>query len=142
MIAIEKWITFLMLAFILIIASFNIISTLSMLIIEKEGNMAILSAMGATRRMVSGIFVAQGWLIIVIGGMAGMLFGTVLVLCQQHFGFIKLGASDPSLMSIEVYPVMLRVADLLVTFLTIVAVALAITPVIPLIRKREAVLND
>ncbi len=45
-------------------------------------------------------------------------------------------------MSIEVYPVMLRVADLLVTFLTIVAVALAITPVIPLIRKREAVLND
>ena len=142
MIAIEKWITFLMLAFILIIASFNIISTLSMLIIEKEGNMAILSAMGATRRMVSGIFVAQGWLIIVIGGMAGMLLGTVLVLCQQHFGFIKLGASDPSLMSIEVYPVMLRVADLLVTFLTIVAVALAITPVIPLIRKREAVLND
>lgn len=142
MISIEKWITFLMLAFILVIASFNIISTLSMLIIEKEGNMAILSAMGATRRMISRIFVAQGWLIVIVGGLAGMALGALLVLCQQHFGFIRLNASDSSLMSIEVYPVVLKLADMAVTFATIVAVALVITPVIPMIRKRETVVSD
>ena len=135
MISIEKWITFLMLAFILVIASFNIISTLSMLIIEKEGNMLILSAMGATRRMQSGIFILQGWLIVIIGGLVGIILGTALVLLQQHFGLIKLGAADMSVMSIQVYPVLLKFTDILVTFATIAAVALLISPVVPLIRR-------
>lgn len=135
MISIEKWITFLMLAFILVIASFNIISTLSMLIIEKEGNMLILSAMGATRRMQSGIFILQGWLIVIIGGLVGIILGTALVLLQQHFGLIKLGAADMSVMSIQVYPVLLKYTDILVTFATIAAVALLISPVVPLIRR-------
>lgn len=135
MISIEKWITFLMLAFILVIASFNIISTLSMLIIEKEGNMLILSAMGATRRMQSGIFILQGWLIVIVGGLVGIILGTALVLLQQHFGLIKLGAADMSVMSIQVYPVLLKFTDILVTFATIAAVALLISPVVPLIRR-------
>lgn len=135
MISIEKWITFLMLAFILIIASFNIISTLSMLIIEKEGNMLILSAMGATRRMQSGIFILQGWLIVIVGGLVGIILGTALVLLQQHFGLIKLGAADMSVMSIQVYPVLLKFTDIFVTFATIAAVALLISPVVPLIRR-------
>ena len=124
-----------MLAFILVIASFNIISTLSMLIIEKEGNMLILSAMGATRRMQSGIFILQGWLIVIIGGLVGIILGTALVLLQQHFGLIKLGAADMSVMSIQVYPVLLKFTDILVTFATIAAVALLISPVVPLIRR-------
>lgn len=135
MISIEKWITFLMLAFILVIASFNIISTLSMLIIEKEGNMLILSAMGATRRMQSGIFILQGWLIVIVGGLAGIILGTALVLLQQHFGLIKLGAADMSVMSIQVYPVLLKFTDIFVTFATIAAVGLLISPVVPLIRR-------
>ena len=100
MIAIEKWITFVMLAFILVIASCNIISTLSMLILEKEDNMAILTAMGGTRRFINGIFTTQGWL-----------------------------------MSVDTYPVILSPADLLATAATLLAVALLITPVIPLIRR-------
>lgn len=135
MIAIEKWITFVMLAFILVIASCNIISTLSMLILEKEDNMAILTAMGGTRRFINGIFTTQGWLIVVLGGFAGMAFGTLLVLGQQHFGWIKLAAADPSLMSVDIYPVILSPADLLATAATLLAVALLITPVIPLIRR-------
>lgn len=135
MIAIEKWITFVMLAFILVIASCNIISTLSMLILEKEDNMAILTAMGGTRRFINGIFTTQGWLIVVLGGFAGMAFGTLLVLGQQHFGWIKLAAADPSLMSVDTYPVILSPADLLATAATLLAVALLITPVIPLIRR-------
>ena len=137
MISIEKWITFVMLAFILVIASFNIISTLSMLIIEKEENMGILAAMGATKRMLSGIFVWQGWLIVILGGAAGIIAGTALVLCQQHFGWIRLNASDMSVMSVEVYPVLLKCGDLLVTLATITGVALLISPIIPLIRRHR-----
>lgn len=137
MIAIEKWITFLMLAFILIIASCNIVSTLSMMILEKEDNMGVLTAMGATRRLINAVFTTQGWLIVIIGGLAGMLLGTLLVLGQEHFGWIKLAASDPSLMSVDTYPVILDPTDLIVTVLTLMAVALLITPVIPLIRRKN-----
>lgn len=136
MIAIEKWITWLMLAFILLIASFNILSTLSMLILEKEPNMFILGAMGATRRLIDSIFIRQGWLIIILGGVAGIIAGTLLTLGQQHFGWITLGASDPSLMSIDIYPVRLAPSDLLLTFLTLLGAALLLTPLIPLLRRR------
>jgi ABC-type lipoprotein release transport system permease subunit len=137
MIAIEKWITFLMLAFILVIASFNIISTLSMLIIEKEGNMNILRAMGAGRRMLSGIFVWQGWLIVILGGIVGIALGALLVALQQQFGWIKLGGADTSLLSVDTYPVELQFTDIAVTLLTIAAVALLISPIIPLIRRNK-----
>ena len=137
MISIEKWITFLMLAFILVIASCNIISTLSMLILEKEDNMGVPTAVGATRGFINRIFMTQGWLIIVLGGCAGIISGALLVLGQQHFGWIKLAASDPALMSVTSYPVVLSAADLLATFLTLLGVALVITPVIPLIRRRR-----
>lgn len=112
MIRIEKWISFLMLTFILLIASFNIISTLSLLIIEKEDSIAILYAMGATRNTVNRIFVVQGWLISIFGGLAGVVLGSALVLAQQWGGFIRLGG-DPAQMSISVYPVRLDPFDLL-----------------------------
>lgn len=137
MIAIEKWITFVMLAFILVIASCNIISTLSMLVLEKTDDMRLVSALGGTRRFINSIFQTQGWLIVIIGGCAGIVIGALLVLGQQHFGWVKLGASDPALMSIDAYPVLLTLPDLLATLLTVCAVALLITPVVPLIRPRR-----
>ncbi|MDE6438249.1 MAG: ABC transporter permease [Muribaculaceae bacterium] len=136
MIAIEKWITWLMLTFIMLIASFNILSTLSMLILEKEPNMFILGAMGATRRFTDSIFIRQGWLIILIGGAAGIAVGALLTLGQQQVGLITLGAPDPSVMSIDIYPVRLAAADLLVTAGTLVAAAAVLTPLIPLLRRR------
>lgn len=118
MIAVEKWVTFLMLVCILIIASFNIISTLSLMVIEKRDNMATLRALGATRRMVSSIFVTEGWLITMTGGIAGIVVGAALSLLQQYFGIVRLGA-DPSALTIDVYPVRLEAADVLLVLVTV-----------------------
>lgn len=125
MIAVEKWVTFLMLVFILIIASFNIVSTLSLMVIEKRSDMATLRALGATRSSVRSVFIAEGWLITATGGVAGTVLGSVLVLLQQHFGFIKIGG-DPQAMSVDVYPVELHTADLLLVIATVAVVGLLI----------------
>lgn len=112
MIEIEKWISFAMLGFILLIASFNVISTLSMLIIEKRGSMAVLGALGATPAERGRIFMWQGILVSAIGGAAGLIAGAALTLAQQWGGFIRLGG-DHSRMTVTVYPVSLETADLL-----------------------------
>lgn len=108
----EKWMTFLLLGFILIVASFNIISSLSLLIIEKRENAQILAALGLDRRAIRGIYMRCGVLISWTGGAVGMILGTLLSLGQQHFGWVKL-ASDPSLLSVTAYPVVFNAADLL-----------------------------
>lgn len=121
MIAIEKWISFVMLAFIMLIASFNVVSTLSMLIIEKRSSMSILRSMGATRRSVAAVFVWQGLLISACGGALGMILGSALTLAQQWGGFIHL-AGDPAQLSVTVYPVRLEAVDLVAVFAVVVAV--------------------
>ncbi len=93
MIEVEKWITFFLLAFILIIASFNIISTMSMLIIEKEDNIHTMYAMGAPRKTITRIFILEGWLVSLLGGVSGIMTGVILCLAQQWGGFIKLGGN-------------------------------------------------
>lgn len=114
MIAIEKWITFLMLVFVLVMASFNLLSSLSMLIIEKEESLRILSALGATGKMIRRIFLDQGILVALTGGGAGIIAGVVLCLLQEHFGLITLGG-DHSQMSIVTYPCVLEPGDVAVT---------------------------
>ena len=128
MIAIEKWITFIMLAFILLIASFNVISTLSMLMIEKRDNMATLRAMGARQGMIRGIFVWEGWLISIFGGIVGILLGVGLCLLQQCFGLIKL-SGDASQLSVTEYPVRVSSPDLLVVMGLVVLTGLFISAV-------------
>ena len=128
MIEIEKWITFLMLAFILVIASFNVISTLSMLIIEKSDNMVTLKALGAPQGMIRRIFVWEGWLISLVGGVSGVIMGVALCLAQQWGGFIKL-SGDPSQLSITEYPVRVAPADLCVVLLLVVLTGLVISAV-------------
>lgn len=112
MIAIEKWITFLLLAFILIIASFNVISTLSMLVIEKDDNIRTLYSLGASRNTIARIFLLEGWLISLLGGVIGIIAGVILSLAQQWGGFIKLGGNHDA-MSIDTYPVRVEWIDLL-----------------------------
>ena len=128
MIEIEKWITFLMLAFILVIASFNVISTLSMLIIEKSDNMVTLKALGAPQGMIRRIFVWEGWLISLVGGVSGVIMGVALCLAQQWGGVIKL-SGDPSQLSITEYPVRVAPADLCVVLLLVVLTGLVISAV-------------
>lgn len=142
MIAIEKWISFLMLGFILVIASANIISTLSMLVLDKEPSMAILRAMGATRRLIRGVFATQGWLIVLLGGLAGIACGVLLVAGQMRYGWVKLGASNPELMSITNYPVELRWGDVGFTLAALTGVALLLTPVVGMVVKGRDGDND
>ncbi len=125
MIAVEKWVTFLMMVFILVIASFNIISTLSLLVIEKRDNMATLRALGAPRGLVAAVFAWEGTLITALGGLAGIVLGVALSLVQEHFGLIKLGA-DPTALTIDVYPVEVLSADILVVAAIILILGAAI----------------
>lgn len=125
MIQVEKWITFVMLAFILVIASFNVVSTLSMLIIEKRDNMRTLRAMGATGPMIRRIFMWEGWLITMVGGLCGIIVGVALCLAQQWGGFITLNG-DPSQLVVSSYPVRVAPIDLLLVAALICAVGWAI----------------
>lgn len=122
MISIEKWVTFLMLVFILVIATFNIISTLSLLVIEKRDNMATLRFMGAPRGLISRIFMLQSAMITLAGGIAGILVGVALSLAQQWGGFITL-SGDPAKMTISVYPVEVSALDILIVMGIIVVIA-------------------
>lgn len=122
MIAVEKWITFALLIFILIIASFNIISTISLLVIEKRDNMQTLRCMGAPTAMLRQIFMLQGGLITIIGGSIGIILGVALSLAQQYGGFITLNG-DPSQMTITTYPVRVAPADIAVIFILIIGIA-------------------
>lgn len=112
MIHIEKWITFLMLMFVLVMASFNILSTMSMLIIEKEESIAILRSLGAPFAMRRRIFMNEALLIAAIGGAVGIIVGIILCLLQQHFGLIEL-AGDPSRLAVHAYPCRLAFTDIL-----------------------------
>jgi ABC-type lipoprotein release transport system permease subunit len=122
MIAVEKWVTFMMLVFILVIASFNILSTLSLLVIEKRDNMQTLRAIGASYSMVAKVFMVEGVLITLTGGIFGIILGSVLTLLQQHGGYIKL-AADPATLTTDVYPVRLACGDIFIVFAAIAIVA-------------------
>lgn len=137
MIAVEKWVTFAMLAFILIIASFNIVSTLCLLVLEKRDNIAIMQSMGATASTVTRIFVIEGWLISLSGGVIGILLGVVLTLAQQFGGFVKLGG-DPSRMITDVYPVQLQGLDLLAVLGLVAVTGLLTSAVTALFARRHA----
>lgn len=113
MISVEKWITFAMLAFILAIATFNVISTMSMLIIEKRADIATLRAMGAAPSTIRRIFLAEGWFISALGGLAGIIIGVALCLLQQSTGLLRLNG-DPSQLSITAYPVHVEPTDILI----------------------------
>ncbi|MBR4828223.1 MAG: ABC transporter permease [Muribaculaceae bacterium] len=133
---IEKWMAFLLLAFILVIATFNVISTLSLLIIEKDDSIATLRAMGANNRQISRIFVMQGWLITLAGAVTGVVIGLILCLCQQQFGWLRL-SGDPANMIISAYPVEVEWTDVLVTLALVAAVGLLTSMVTALIMRRR-----
>lgn len=122
MINVEKWITLVMLTFILVVATFNVLAIMSIMIIEKRGNSAILASLGATSGTIAGIYGWLSMLITTIGGIVGIIFGVALSLLQQCFGFIKLGADDPSQLSIDAYPVSVAASDIAVVAAVIIGI--------------------
>ena len=88
---IEKLMTTLLLVFILLIASFNIIGSLSMLIIDKQADIKTLFHLGASQSMIRRIFLYEGWFISILGAIVGLILGLTICLIQEHFGVLKLG---------------------------------------------------
>jgi len=120
MVSIEKWISFLMLCFILLIAIFNISGSLSMMIVEKQSDILTLRNMGADSRLISRIFLFEGWLISIIGGGVGIISGLLLCLGQQHFGWLKLGTGAN--FAVDAYPVIVSWVDLLFILFTVLII--------------------
>ena len=111
MVQIEKWMSYLILGFILMIASFNAIGSLSMLIIDKKADIDTLKSLGANNRLISRIFLTEGWLISAVGAVTGIIIGILLCWGQQTFGWIKLGEMSEAFI-IEAYPVSVQLLDI------------------------------
>lgn len=107
---VEKLLTTLLLVFILLIASFNIIGSLSMLIIDKQSDIQTLSHLGANSSLIRRIFLFEGWLISTIGAMIGLVIGLAICLIQEHVGILKLGSGTEYIIS--AYPVAVQAADI------------------------------
>ena len=116
----EKWAVYVILTFILILATFNVVGSLSMLMIDKRKDTEILKSMGADNRLIQKVFLNEGLLISVAGGIIGLLLGIILVLLQQKFGFVKFGTGGNYV--VDAYPVLLKLKDVLLIFATILVV--------------------
>jgi lipoprotein-releasing system permease protein len=114
---VEKLMTTLLLVFILLIASFNIIGSLSMLIIDKQKDINTLSNLGASPSMLQRIFLFEGWLISLSGAVIGLIIGIGICLIQQHFGILQLGNGAEYIVS--AYPVVVQASDLIIVSCTV-----------------------
>lgn len=114
---VEKWLTALLLVFILIIAAFNIVGSLSMLIIDKEQDILVLSNLGLSESRIRWIFLLEGWLVSSIGAGVGLVVGVLICLSQQYFGWLHLGNGTEYVISS--YPVQVVVGDILFTLMAV-----------------------
>lgn len=131
---IEKFVTYLFLCFILMVACFNIISSVSMLILDKQANADTLRSLGATDSFVARIFIYEGNLIALLGAIVGLVLGIVLCLLQQELGLIGLGTEGQFV--VDAYPVRLKATDLFLVLLSVVTVsALSVWLPIKIINK-------
>lgn len=116
---IEKLMAYIFLTFILVVACFNIIGSLSMLIIDKKDDVVTLRNLGATDKQINRIFLFEGRMISVIGAIVGIAIGLLLCLLQQQYGFVKMGSGDSNFV-LNAYPVSVHYSDILIIFLTVI----------------------
>lgn len=136
---IEKVLAYVFLTFILIVACFNIISSLSMLIIDKKNDINTLHNLGASGRQIVGIFLFEGRIISAVGALIGIGLGLALCGLQQAFGFVKMGESSGTFI-VNAYPVSVHYWDVLVVFITVILIGWAASW-IPARRLRKQILN-
>ena len=117
---VEKLIAYIFLTFILVIACFNIIGSLSMLIIDKRADVVTLRNLGANNRQITQIFLFEGRMISVIGAVVGILLGLFLCWLQQQYGIVRLGSSEGNFV-VDAYPVSVHPWDVVLVFLTVIA---------------------
>jgi len=118
---IEKLIAYIFLTFILMIACFNIIGSLSMLIIDKKADVVTLRNLGASDRQITRIFLFEGRMISVIGAVIGIAFGLLLCWIQQQYGLVRLGSTEGSFI-VDAYPVSVHPWDVVLIFITVLLI--------------------
>lgn len=116
----ERWSIFMILTFVLIIAIFNIIGSLTMLVIDKRKDIAILTSLGANKGLIQRIFFFEGMMISAIGCVTGLALGLLICFIQQQYGFIKMGSTMSVL---DAYPVAFKLGDIGLVFLTVTLIA-------------------
>lgn len=131
---VEKLLTTLLLVFILLIATFNGIGSLSMLIIDKQADIRTLSHLGASDSMIRKVFMLEGWMVNALGALSGLVVGLVVCLLQEHLGLLKLGNGTEYIL--EAYPVAVQGWDI-VLVIVVVLVLGAISSWIPVRRIRN-----
>lgn len=116
----EKWAIFLILSFILVILSFNVIGSLTMLIIDKKKDIVILRNIGASDNLIKSIFILEGWLISIIGALIGLLIGALICFIQQKFGIIQFPGGGTFI--VNAYPVQMKLIDFITSFTTVLTI--------------------
>lgn len=119
----EKWAVFLILTFILIIATFNVIGSITMLILDKQNDIHTLESLGANRIMIKKIFFTEGLLITLSGALSGLILGGLVCWLQLEFGLIRLQGGGSFVMT--AYPVQMKALDFLMVFVTVVFIGAA-----------------
>ncbi len=120
---IEKFISYIFLSFILLIACFNIIGSLSMLIIEKKKDVQTLRSLGANNQMITNIFISEGFLISLLGTLSGITIGVIICYAQQEFNLLTFGDSADSFI-VNGYPVKIILEDILAVLVTVIVVGI------------------
>ena len=118
---IEKWVIYAILSLILVVAAFNMIGALTMLVLEKQKDIAVLQAMGANQNRIKGIFLSEGLLLAGLGAVSGMVLAAIICGIQERFQLIKLGGNT---FIIDYYPVKMHVADFLLVAGTVFVIAI------------------
>jgi lipoprotein-releasing system permease protein len=116
----EKWIIYMILSLILVVASFNIIGSLSMLMLDKQEDVFVLRSLGASSRLIERIFLLEGWLISIFGASIGVVLGLGVALMQKNFKIVKLATEGAFVL--DAYPVKIEALDLLSVFVTVVLI--------------------
>jgi lipoprotein-releasing system permease protein len=112
----ERWAIFMILTFVLIIAAFNIVGSLTMLVIDKRKDIAVLTSLGANKQTIQGIFFFEGMMISFVGCVIGLILGIIFCILQEQYGFIRI---DGKLTVVDAYPVAINPTDFLLVFLTV-----------------------
>lgn len=116
----EKWAVYLILTFVLVIATFNIVGSLTMLVIDKQKDIAILSSLGANKTMIRQIFLLEGLMISFIGCLLGLVLGGLFCYLQMEFGFITMSQGN---MVVNAYPMALKATDFILVFITVFVIS-------------------
>lgn len=116
----EKWAVYLILTFVLVIATFNIVGSLTMLVIDKQKDIAVLNSLGADKTMIRQIFLLEGLMISLIGCLLGLVLGGLFCFLQIKFGFITMSQGN---MVVNAYPMAIKLADFLLVFVTVLVIS-------------------